>query len=147
MNVIFTTTVDKFSRESIPFYKASIDAAGYDMYSFEDTIIPPNSTKIISTGIKLAIPEGFYGKICTRSSLAKGRVTTSGGIIDSDYRGIVNIIVNNNNDSPFHVNFGDRIAQIIFQRHECVNFDRVSSSHFETLCTQRGEGGFGSTGK
>lgn len=147
MNFAFCTQQDHIGRESIVPKAGSKEAAGYDLYSFEDTIIPPNSTKKVSIGIKIAISPGFYGKICDRSSLAIGRVTTSAGIIDSDYRGVICVVINNNSDSNYHVNFGDRIAQIIFQRYESPNLEKMSESQFEKYFTERGSGGFGSTGK
>ena len=97
---------------------------------------------MINTGVKIAIPKNFYGRIASRSSMAMKGIDVCAGVIDSDYRGEIKVLLYNTKDEPFEVNLGDRIAQIIFTRVEYFNFQVVS----DLANSQRGEGGFGSTG-
>ena len=121
------------------------DDACADIYANENKIIPPKEIDIISTGFSMEIPVGFEAQIRPRSGLAikKGiGVLNSPGTIDSGYRGEVKIILINLGQDPFEVNVGDRIAQIGIRELPSVSFiikDELSD-------TQRGEGGFGSTG-
>ena len=120
-------------------------SAGYDLYSDEHTIVGPGSTVMVSTGISVAIPEGYFGAIFARSGLAAKqglRPSNCVGVIDSDYRGT--IIVALHNDSAFTrtIQKGDRIAQLIIIEHQKVTWDEVD----ELGNTNRSSGGFGSTG-
>ena len=123
-------------------------SAGYDLYAAEAKTILPRFQGIVSLDLRWIIPEGFYGKIFSRSGLfVKKMVTAQGGVIDSGYRGVVKVLLFNHVDTePFSVEVGDRIAQVVFMKKFDVNFERVQwySELEETL---RGEGGFGSTGK
>lgn len=146
-------------------------AAGYDLYADEDAEIEPGQTKLISTGIAVEIPEGYFGGIYARSGLATKqglRPANCVGVIDSDYRGTVCVALHNDNkgyrmeevtdenyeyvrdvliDNTYYstkkIKKGDRIAQLIIQKFEPVTFEEVD----ELSDTDRGEGGFGSTGK
>lgn len=108
-------------------------------------VINPGDRKLIPTGLKMAIPFGYEGQIRPRSGVAKKNKVTvlnSPGTIDADYRGEVGVLLVNHGNSDFTVTDGDRIAQIVFQKVEQVEWENV-----ETLEeTERGEGGFGSTG-
>ena len=127
--------------------RGSTYAAGFDLYAatnYEIEIMPHETMKV-DTGISMAIPEGYFGAIYARSGLAtnKGlRPANCVGIIDSDYRG--NVIVALHNDSNYiqKVGIGDRIAQLIIS--PCPEVELVSVLDLNS--TDRGAGGFGSTG-
>jgi len=117
--------------------------AGYDLYSIENKTIKPKSRVIIKTGISMAIPNGLVGLIWPRSGLAvKYGIDTLAGVIDSGYRGEICVVLQNHGDKTYEVKSGDRIAQILFQSVECVYFNQVSNLEE----SQRGSGGFGSSG-
>ena len=120
------------------------DAAGYDLYSSCNAIIPPQERLLIKTGIAIEIPEGYYGRIAPRSGLAfKHGIDIMAGVIDSDYRGEIGAILYNTDKSKsFHIRIGDRISQIIFEKY--YTFDIVKTD--EISKTSREAGGFGSTG-
>ena len=124
--------------------RASPTDAGADLYSVEDCSIFPMQRKMVATGVQLEIPEGYYGRIAPRSGLAlKQGIDVLAGVIDSSYRGEIKVIIfNTDNQKVFKVNVGDRIAQLIIEKH--YNFDFVEVEDLET--TDRGEGGFGSSG-
>jgi dUTP pyrophosphatase len=124
--------------------KQTKQSAGYDLYSAEPLIILKQSRCLCGTHIALEIPKGFYGKIFSRSSLAVKGIDVGAGVIDSDYRGeILVLLVNNSTTKDFTIKKGDRIAQIIF--HKSPNFKMVLVNKLRE--TERGIGGFGSTGK
>lgn len=124
--------------------RGSPHAAGYDLFANETIFIPPNTRRIVSTGICLDIPEGFYGQIAPRSGLAvKHGIMTMAGIIDSDYRGEIKVVLHNaDNNATFYIMTGDRIAQLIFKQFQTCEFETVP----ELSNTVRADGGFGSTG-
>ena len=130
---------------SIP-RKGSAGAAGYDVMSSIKVTIEPGKIEKIPLGFSLSIPSGYVGVLCPRSSFGAKGITTpnSVGIIDSDYRGEVALLLQNEspNKKPFEINPGDRVGQIIFIKYEDVVFNRVSI----LSKTKRGNGGFGSTG-
>jgi dUTP pyrophosphatase len=117
--------------------------AGADLYSIEDCSIEPQERRIISVGICLEIPEGYYGRIAPRSGLAaKHGVDVLAGVVDSSYRGEIKVVLyNSDKKMPFHIEGGDRIAQIIIEDHFNPEFEESELSD-----TERGAGGFGSTG-
>jgi len=120
--------------------------AGMDLYSSENCIINPGERKLVSSGIKLAIPEGYEVQIRPRSGLAlKNGITVlnTPGTIDHQYRGVVGVILINHSNAPFEVKKGERIAQMVFSKFESAELREVN----ELSETARGEGGFGSTGK
>ena len=115
------------------------------MLAAESKVILAKSTDTVSSELKLEIPKGCYGKICPRSSLVKNYfVTTDGGILDADFCGTVKIIMITHSREYFKVNLRERVAQVIFQKKEEVNFIKVCIK--ELTKTSRGKGGFGSTG-
>jgi dUTP pyrophosphatase len=125
--------------------KGSEHSAGYDLYSCYNALIYPQERMLIKTGIVLEIPEGHYGRIAPRSGLAlKNGIDVMAGVIDSDYRGEVGVILyNTDKNIPFHVKIGDRIAQLIIEKYYTFDIQKV-----ETLnLSERGSNGFGSTGK
>ncbi|MDR0654031.1 MAG: dUTP diphosphatase [Synergistaceae bacterium] len=128
----------------LPSY-ATEGAAGMDLRSSEDTRIPPGGRAAVRTGLYIEIPSGWEGQVRPRSGLAlKHGVTllNSPGTIDSDYRGEINVILVNLGQEIFSVKKGDRIAQIIFSRHERAELRETE----EISDTERAAGGFGSTG-
>jgi len=131
----------------LPFY-ATTHAAGADLRAAidEDIIIEPGTHVLIKTGFAMALPDNFEAQIRPRSGLALKHgitVLNSPGTIDADYRGEVGIILINHGDTPFTVQRGDRIAQMVIAPFVQADFMAVG-----TLSeTERGEGGFGSSGK
>lgn len=123
--------------------KASPGSAGYDIYSSEEMIILPSQRRLVDTGFSMAFEENMYARIAPRSGLAVKGIDVGAGVIDSDYRGPVKVLLINNSPTDFKVNVGDRIAQMVFE-------SLAKNTHFqvvETLDnTERGVGGFGSTG-
>ncbi|KAL5527043.1 DUT1 [Sanghuangporus baumii] len=118
-------------------------AAGYDLYSAEKKIVPAKSKALIDTQISIAVPKGCYGRVAPRSGLAsKFMIDTGAGVIDSDYRGVVFVLLFNHSDSDFEIVEGDRVAQLIIEKIETPDVVEVNDLD-ETL---RGAGGFGSTG-
>lgn len=131
----------------IPEYKTS-GAAGADLYAFLDSpvTILPGKSAMISTGLFFEIPEGYEIQVRPRSGLAaKNGVTVlnTPGTIDSDYRGEIKVILINLGDKEFIVNNGERIAQMVIAPVIQAAFEITDS----LSQTERGAGGFGSTGK
>ena len=131
----------------IPHY-ATIHSAGVDLSAAldENVIIKSGEVKIIPTGIAIALPEGYEAQIRPRSGLAaKNSVTVlnTPGTIDADYRGELKIIMINHGANDFVVENGMRIAQMVIAEHATANFLEVD---FDEAETERGAGGFGSTG-
>ncbi|CAG7848199.1 Deoxyuridine 5'-triphosphate nucleotidohydrolase Short=dUTPase; AltName: Full=dUTP pyrophosphatase [Serendipita indica DSM 11827] len=123
--------------------RGSALAAGYDLYSGEDTTIPAGGKALVNTHISLAVPEGTYGRVAPRSGLAsKHMIATGAGVVDADYRGPLFILLFNHGEKEFKISIGDRIAQLILEKIETPPVVEVQDLE-ETL---RGAGGFGSTG-
>ena len=130
----------------VPSY-ATGGASGLDLYADvqEDTIVAPGDIKLISCGIYLEIPEGYEAQIRPRSGLAlKHGITlvNSPGTIDSDYRGLLNLIVTNVGREDFVINRGQRLAQMVIQKVIKVSLEEVEALND----TARSHGGFGHTG-
>ena len=134
----------------IPAYQTE-GAAGFDLHSIEDIVIPPGRRYLVRTGLKVSVPVGFELQIRPRSGLAlKYGVTVlnSPGTVDSDYRGEVGALLINHGLEAFAIKKGDRIAQGVLGRpgrYYVTRIDEVSSEE-ELGATERGTGGFGSTG-
>lgn len=134
------------SKHDLPNY-STIASAGMDLRANIDDpiLLKPLSRKIVKTGIFIQLPIGYEAQVRPRSGLAfkKGiTVLNSPGTIDADYRGEVGVILVNLSEEEFIIEDGERIAQMILAKHEKVNWLEV-----ETLeATERGSGGFGSTG-
>jgi dUTP pyrophosphatase len=124
--------------------RQSEGAAGYDLTSVEDVEIQPGQRACVSTGLSMAIPEGYYGRIAPRSGLAaKNGLQVGAGVIDSDYRGLVKVLLFNHGSEPVWLPPNSRIAQLIFEKigaPEVLEVENLDD-------TVRGEGGFGSTGQ
>ena len=119
-------------------------SAGFDVYAYEDAVLAPGRRCSISLGFKCTIPKGYYGQLKPRSGLALwNHVTVDAGTVDSDYRGIVYILLVNHYDREHFVcEKGIRIGQMIFRKCESPEF-RIVNKLSET---NRNTGGFGSTG-
>lgn len=142
MNVI----IKKLSENArIPEY-ASAGSAGADLYNASgDVTIDAGESVAIVTGIAMQIPEGYVGLVYARSGLAcKSGLAPANkvGVIDSDYRGEIKVVLFNHSNVPRTVASGERIAQLVV-----APFVRCEFEEGEIDSTQRGEGGFGSTGK
>ena len=130
----------------LPTY-GSIDAAGADLYANIDNVetILPNETKLIKTGVAMAIPKGLVGLVFARSGLASKRGLAPAnkvGVIDADYRGEIMVALHNHSNKEQSIEPGERIAQIAFMPYVKGIFNVVDDLE-ETV---RGTGGFGSTG-
>lgn len=119
--------------------------AGADLAAAESVVVPARGRAMVGTGVSIALPDGLVGLVHPRSGLAAKHgitVLNTPGTIDSGYRGEIRVILFNTTDEPFTVNPGDRIAQLVIQRYERVEFvqvDRLPGS-------ARSTSGFGSTG-
>jgi len=129
----------------LPAY-ASPGAAGMDVVAAEDVDLLPGQRHAVATGFKVAIPAGYELQVRPRSGLAFKHgisVPNTPGTIDSDYRGELKVLLINHGDQPFAIRRGDRIAQIVPAAVTPAMFEEV-----DELCeTERGAGGFGSTGQ
>jgi dUTP pyrophosphatase len=131
----------------LPRYQSG-HAAGMDLFAAveHDTVLAPGERALISTGIALAIPTGFEGQVRPRSGLAIREGITmlnAPGTIDADYRGTVRLVVINHGGAPVTIRRGERLAQLVIARVERAVLERVE----ELPGTERGAGGFGSTGR
>lgn len=140
--------IKKLSNTAIVPTKGSKYAAGLDLYAdLKEAIqVNPGDTLKVPTGIAMSIPNGLFGAIYARSGLATKQGLAPAnkvGVIDSDYRGEIVVVLYNQSPIPQVVHPGDRIAQIVIQPYIDYEIDIVD----ELDETERGEGGFGSTGK
>lgn len=119
-------------------------AAGYDLYANENIHINPDQRCLVSTGIAIQIPYGYYGRIAPRSGLAvRNGINVGAGVIDSNYTGHVKILLFNHGETFLDIKDGDRIAQLIIEKIGHFEIEEVD----ELDQTSRGENGFGSTGR
>ena len=127
----------------IPKY-AHYDDAGFDLFSIKDIPIKKGERITIPTGLVMEIPEGYVGLIWDKSGVSvKAGIKTIAGVVDSTYRGEILVAVINLSDSDYKFEKGHKVAQMIIQKKETVEFEEVN----ELTETKRGEGGFSSTGK
>jgi dUTP pyrophosphatase len=127
----------------IPVYAHPGDA-GMDLYTVEQFELEPGERKSVPLGISMEIPEGYVGLIWDKSGLShKYGIKSFGGVIDAGYRGEIHAGVMNLSDKFFSFEKGHKIAQIIIQKIESVEFEEAP----ELSASARGEGNFGSTGK
>lgn len=140
-NVIRVVTDDE---SRIPRF-AHVGDAGADIYSAEDYFLAPGERHLFSTGIRVAVPENHFLMLCSRSGLAANygvECLIAPGIIDSGYRGELKVCLYNTSDEVYFVDVGERIAQAILVPMIPTRYVRVG----DLDKTDRGEGGFGSTG-
>ena len=154
---ILSKDMDRISLE-IPFARlddravlptqGSAQAAGWDLYAIEDTVVPKGKSVLIATGWAAAIPEGWEGQIRCRSSLGKkGMIMPNGlGTIDSDYRGELKVLATwIGEGDAFTVKAGERVAQLLFAPVPLVTLVETTMEGLDR--TERGDGGFGSSGR
>ena len=127
---------------------ATPQSAGVDLRAHlsEPVVLQPLQRTLVPTGLYIALPQGFEAQVRPRSGLALKHgitVLNTPGTIDADYRGEIRVILVNLSDAPFEIVPGERIAQMVIARHEQVTWEQVDALDE----TQRGVGGFGSTGK
>ena len=123
--------------------RGSPQAAGLDLYSVERVTLRPGARAAVRTGLSVAIPGGFYGRVAPRSGLAlKSGMDTLAGVIDADYRGEILCALVNHGDAPVEIEVGTRVAQLIV---EAIALPEAAWAD-ELDETERGAGGFGSTG-
>mgnify|MGYP001480827259 CR=1 FL=1 len=135
------------SKHPLPKYSTAY-SAGMDLRANinEEISLLPHDRVLVKTGLHLEIPQGYEAQVRPRSGLAlKNGITVlnSPGTIDADYRGEVGVVLINHSKDVFYINNGDRIAQLVFAKHEQATLVRVSVLDE----SERSEGGFGSTGK
>ncbi|KAM9860964.1 deoxyuridine 5'-triphosphate nucleotidohydrolase, mitochondrial [Aulostomus maculatus] len=134
----------KLSEHATTPTRGSAQAAGYDLYSAYNYSIAPMDKAIVKTDIQIAVPHGCYGRVAPRSGLAvKHFIDVGAGVVDEDYRGNVGVVLFNFSKDVFEVKKGDRVAQLVCER---ICYPELEEQ--ETLDqTERGAGGFGSTGR
>jgi len=141
--------IKKLRPEAVIPTSGSKYAAGYDLYACPEedkVVIAPHTTAKIGTGLSIAVPEGYFGAVFARSGLAAKqglRPANCVGVCDSDYRGEYIVALHNDTDSEQTITKGDRIAQLVVMPYLAVEFEEKD----ELSETERGAGGFGSTGK
>lgn len=125
--------------------RGSKKAAGWDLYAADSKIVPAQGKAIVPTGLYIAIPDGYYGRIAPRSGMSwKNHTDIGAGVIDSDYRGEIGIVIFNHADQDLEINMHDRVAQLVIEK---INTNLLKQVKFDELDdTLRGADGFGSTG-
>eukprot|EP00033_Pygsuia_biforma_P002464 GCRY01002732.1.p1 GENE.GCRY01002732.1~~GCRY01002732.1.p1 ORF type:complete len:155 (+),score=29.21 GCRY01002732.1:225-689(+) len=135
--------VKKLSDDAYLPKRGSPQAAGFDISSSCDCVVPAQGKAVVKTDLAVTIPEGHYGRLAPRSGLAaKNFIDVGAGVIDSDYRGPVGVLLFNFNKEDFSIKKGDRICQLIIEKISTPDVVEVDDLD-ETV---RGAGGFGSTG-
>lgn len=133
-------------KATVPGHAYGDGDAGVDLTSVDEVNLMPGERALVATGIAVAIPQGYGGFVQPRSGLAAKHgitLTNSPGLIDSNYRGEIRIIIQNTGAQEFPIHVGDRIAQLVVMAVEHTEFEPVE----ELPDTDRGEGGFGSSGR
>jgi deoxyuridine 5'-triphosphate nucleotidohydrolase len=140
---VLALKVKKLSPDAILPVRGTSRAAGYDLFATKSVIIAPHEKAPVPTDLAVQIPSGYYGRIAPRSGLAvKHFIDVGAGVIDEDYRGPVIVLLFNFSSDAFQVNKGDRIAQLLLEKIATPVVVEVG----ELDQTERGDGGFGSTG-
>lgn len=140
--------VEKIQQDALLPYKASPYDAGYDLFSYEYKSIKANSSELLGTKIRMRIPTGYYGRIASRSGLAaKNNIEVGAGVIDSNYRGEIFVLLRNFSNSDYQVYPKDKIAQLIITPYSNPEIRYVE--HLDQLfgSSDRGDRGFGSSGR
>lgn len=133
----------KLTEHALEPQRGSERAAGFDLRSAYDIVVPARGKAIVKTDLQVQVPEGSYGRVAPRSGLAvKNFIDVGAGVVDEDYRGNLGVVLFNHSDTDFEVKHGDRIAQFICERIFYPELEQVDKLD-ETV---RGAAGFGSTG-
>jgi len=142
---VVKVTIKKIKDNAVvPCYVHPGDA-GVDLYSTETYTLQPQERTLVSTGLEIAVPQGYEAQIRPKSGLALNHgltILNTPGTIDSGYRGEVGILIINQSKEPYTISSGKKIAQMVFNKIETVEF--METDQLDE--TQRGKGGFGSTG-
>ena len=142
-NQLNTLKIKKTDKNAIIPTRGTKYSAGYDLYSCEEGVIEANNMGKINIGLSLIIPNNFYGRIAPRSGLTlKNKLNVGAGVVDSDYRGNISVILFNHSNENFEYKIGDRVAQLIIEKIALLDIEEIN----ELDKTDRGENGFGSTG-
>jgi len=132
--------------DAITPYKSYPGSAGYDIFSIESLSIEPGTRALVKTGISIEVPEYYYIRVAPRSGLSVKGIDVGAGVVDSSYRGEVKVLLVNNSSESYSIHEGDRIAQLILER--CGNAEITILEEYDELSmSERGENGFGSSGK
>jgi dUTP pyrophosphatase len=138
-----TLIVERIHDQALLPMKANHGDLGYDLFASEERIILPGMVSIVPTGIRIQFPSGYGARICDRSSVAtKDMLLVVAGVIDEGYRGEIKVALHNINKESFHILPGKKIAQLVPML--VTNFNIIESE--VSIDTNRGVGGFGSTG-
>lgn len=138
--------VSKLHEDAIVPRRGREGDAGYDVSACEDMVLEPGSYHLIRTGIAIQVPTDCYARVAPRSGLACKGIQVGAGVVDSNYRGEVKVLLFNHRQDEYHIQKGDRIAQLVFER--IYTPSELQEAPYEELsCTQRGENGFGSSGQ
>lgn len=133
----------KLSPHAIIPTRGSAAAAGYDLSAAKDVVVPARGKALVPTDLAIKVPDDCYGRVAPRSGLSwKHHLDVGAGVIDSDYRGNVGVVLFNHAETDFSIKQGDRVAQLILERIRILDVQEVD----ELDATDRGAGGFGSTG-
>lgn len=137
----------KLDERAMPPTYGSAYAAGADLYAVADDpiVIPPHQTVLVHTGLAVEIPESFVGLVCARSGLATKQGLAPAnkvGVIDADYRGEIMVALHNHGDAQRTVEHGERVAQLVLLPYLTADYEQADN----LSDTERGAGGFGSTG-
>jgi dUTP pyrophosphatase len=141
-NSMKTLRIAKTSPDAKAPVRAHHDDAGLDLCALEDAILGPGQGKTVRTGITIELETGFFGMIADRSSMAKKGVKTAGGIVDSGYRGEIQVVLWNLSQEEIRIARGDKMAQLLVLPIALPQVELVES----LTQTERGAKGFGSSG-
>ena len=134
--------VQKLSNNAALPKRSTRGAAGYDLCASQDCIIPAGGKGLVQTGLEISFPIGLYARIAPRSGIPlKKFIDVGAGVINSDYRGEVGMVLFNHGDQDFQVKMGDRIAQLILEKIDILPVEEVQ----DLGNSVHGSGGFGST--
>ena len=135
--------IKKLTYDAIIPTRGSGGAVGYDLYSTDEVVIPPTHRALIGTGVAIVLPPGVYGRVAPRSGLTvKHGIQVGAGVVDPDYTGEVKVVLFNHGDKDFEVKRGERIAQLVLEKCDTPDVEEIGLLEE----TERGAGGFGSTG-
>uniref|UniRef100_A0A6C0AYI2 dUTP diphosphatase n=1 Tax=viral metagenome TaxID=1070528 RepID=A0A6C0AYI2_9ZZZZ len=143
INYNTTFKVKRLHQDAKVPQKADSGCAGYDIFSVDQIKLAPGERSLVATGISTEISKEYYLRVAPRSGLAVKGIDIGAGVVDSSYRGEIKVLVINNSGSDYLVEFGSKIAQLVLERcgDAPVQVVDILSE------TERGYGGFGSTGK
>mmetsp|Transcript_3750 Transcript_3750/g.5738 ORF Transcript_3750/g.5738 Transcript_3750/m.5738 type:complete len:145 (-) Transcript_3750:60-494(-) len=143
MNKVDKLLVKKLTENAMLPTRGSANSAGLDLYSAESLVIGPKQRGVVSTGLAVAVESGHYGRVAPRSGLALNHgIDTLAGVVDSDYRGELKVILYNTSEDEFPIRIGSRVAQFIIEKISMPEVQEVQDLNL----TGRGSNGFGSTG-